>query len=133
MIKQYDAYLSSIVFVDNSGSDIYGIFPGEARSWSNPAVCVCWDHPAETGFDHGLSSCWDNCLLGGTNIITGSKFGSLFGDDSIFIEFLDKEFTDLLANLFSLVFHNFPPNFIIAIYELAEFNDRQFKIPFKIN
>ncbi len=110
MVEQDDADLSSVVLIDDSSSNVDRVFPGEAWSWGDSAVSIGWDHPAETCLDHGLSSSWDDCLLRGADIITSGKGGSLFGDYGIFIELFDKEFTDLLADFFCLVFHDFPPN-----------------------
>lgn len=102
MVEQDDTNLSSVIFIDDTSTDVDGIFPGKTRSGSNSAVCVGWDHPAETSLDHGFTSSRDSGLLRGTDIVAGSERGSLFGDDGVFIEFLDKELADLLANFFGL-------------------------------
>ncbi len=110
MIEQNDTDFSSIIFVDDSSTNINRVFPGKTRSGSDSAISVGWDHPAEASLDHGFTSGRDDHFFRGTNIITSSKGGSLFGYDCVFVEFLNKKFADFLTHFVSLWFHNFPPN-----------------------
>jgi hypothetical protein len=102
VIEQYHTDLSSVIFIDDPCADINRVLPSQTGSGSDSAVSVGRNHPAETSLNHGFTTSRHYSFLRGTNIITGSKYGSLFGNDSIFIEFLDKEFTYLLADLFGL-------------------------------
>lgn len=78
MIEQNYAYLSSIILVNYTSSNIDWVFPSKAWSWSDPSVSIMWNHPTEASRNLSFSMCRNDNVLWAAQIITSSTITSFF-------------------------------------------------------
>jgi hypothetical protein len=91
VVEEYDADLSAVVLVNDSGPHVDLVLEGEAGTRSDAGVGVGWTGPFEASADHGVLAGRHDLLLACADVIAGSivrPFPWVFG---ILVDSLHKE------------------------------------------
>ena len=73
-IEKENFDFTSVIRVDYSSTYINHIFGSQSRSWGYSSIIANWNSHWDGSWNKSFSSCWNNFILIGMNIVSGSLF-----------------------------------------------------------
>ena len=84
-IEKENFDFTSVVWVDDTCTNINHIFGSQSRSWRYSSIISNWNSHWDGSWNECFTSCWNDFILIGMDIITSCLFWALARQDSIFL------------------------------------------------